>query len=82
MTGGYADLGWARGRFRDDFFQYRVVAHEVDTSRMERLERESFGGHRWWTVDELAATDEEVYPLGLYPLIAELLAGRIPRAIA
>lgn len=78
-TSGYADLGWASGIFRDDFFHHRVSTHEVDTSRMERLERENFGGHRWWTVDELAETDEEVFPSGLHPLLNELLTGRIPR---
>lgn len=78
-TSGYADLGWARGRFRDDFFHHRVAGHTVDTSGMERLERQTIDGHRWWSVDELAATDEEVFPLGLRPLVVELLAGRVPR---
>lgn len=77
-TSGHADLGWARGRFRDDFFQHRVTNHLVDISRMERLERTSYRGHRWWGVDELAATDEEVFPLGLSSLVADLLAGRVP----
>ena len=76
---GYADLGWASGLFRDDFFHHRVDGHQVDTSRMERLERESFGGHRWWTLNELADTEEDVFPFGLHPLVTELLAGRIPR---
>lgn len=78
-TGGYADLGWARGYFRDDFFQLRVTGHVVDTSGMEPLERGVFAGYRWWSVDELAATEEDVYPFGLAPLLAELLAGRLPR---
>src|SRR5256885_1032711 len=34
-TGGYADLGWARGVFRDDFFLCRVDSHEVDTAGLE-----------------------------------------------
>ncbi|MDX6429937.1 MAG: hypothetical protein QOE54_2303 [Streptosporangiaceae bacterium] len=78
-TQGYADLGWAAGLFRDDFFLHRTAGHEVDTSGLEKFESEQITGHRWWTVDELAATAEEIYPLGLAPLLRDLLAHRIPR---
>ncbi|MEW2353844.1 NUDIX domain-containing protein [Spirillospora sp. NPDC029432] len=77
-TSGYADLGWARGRFRDDFFLYRTRAHEVDTGGQEAFEREHMLGHRWWTVDELAATGDPVFPLELAPLLADLLKGDVP----
>ncbi|HZD99289.1 MAG TPA: NUDIX domain-containing protein [Micromonosporaceae bacterium] len=77
-TGGYADLGWAAGEFRDDFFYLRVHRHDVDTSRMEDLEMSVHAGERWWSVDELAATDEIVYPYDLVPLLTELLSGRRP----
>jgi 8-oxo-dGTP pyrophosphatase MutT (NUDIX family) len=76
---GYADLGWLSGHFRDDFFYCRVDGHDVDTSGMEALERSNYAGHRWWTLDELASTTEIVYPLELATLLADLLAGRIPR---
>jgi hypothetical protein len=29
-TTGRADLGWASGLFRDDFFLHRVTSHQVD----------------------------------------------------
>jgi 8-oxo-dGTP pyrophosphatase MutT (NUDIX family) len=77
-TGGYADLGWATGMFRDDFYFHRVDSHDVDTSRQEDYETKHMLGHRWWTVEELASTTEPVYPLGLVPLLTDLLAGRIP----
>jgi 8-oxo-dGTP pyrophosphatase MutT (NUDIX family) len=77
-TSGYADLGWAATTFRDDFFFHRVTAHDVDTSGLQALERSTTTGHRWWTVPELAATTELVYPLGLVPLLTDLLAGRRP----
>jgi 8-oxo-dGTP pyrophosphatase MutT (NUDIX family) len=80
MTSGYADLGWAEGVFRDDFFHHRVTAHEVDISGHEAHERKHYAGHRWWTLDELAATREAVYPFGLAELGVELVAGRIPPA--
>ncbi|GLZ05208.1 hypothetical protein Acsp03_26740 [Actinomadura sp. NBRC 104412] len=78
VTSGYADLGWIRGTLRDDFFLYRTHAHEVDTAGQEDFERSQLTGHRWWTVDELATTQDLVYPLGLVPLLRELLAGRVP----
>jgi 8-oxo-dGTP pyrophosphatase MutT (NUDIX family) len=78
-TAGYADLGWTVGTFRDDFFYHRVVAHEVDTSRMEARERRAHAGHRWWTVDELASTTDPVYPFELAPLMTDLLANSRPQ---
>ncbi|MGW1023659.1 NUDIX hydrolase [Streptomyces sp. NPDC002577] len=80
VTSGYADLGWAEGIFRDDFFHLRVKDHQVDASGQEALERKHHAGHRWWTLDELAATSETVYPFGLAELAVELAAGRIPPA--
>ncbi|WP_214404928.1 NUDIX hydrolase [Pseudonocardia lacus] len=78
FSGGYVELDWAEGVCRDDFFAHRVEAHEVDTAGMEDLERSVVDGHRWWSVDELAATDETVYPLGLAGLLADLVDGRVP----
>jgi 8-oxo-dGTP pyrophosphatase MutT (NUDIX family) len=75
-TSGYAELDWAAGDFRDDFFYLRVDAHEVDTSRMEELELSVHAGERWWTVDELVTTEEIIYPYGLVPLLIDLSEGR------
>jgi 8-oxo-dGTP pyrophosphatase MutT (NUDIX family) len=76
-TSGYAKFRWAEGMFRDDFFFHRVTTHEVDTSGLQPHELKQVIGHRWWTVDELDATTEVVYPFGLVPLLRELLAGRV-----
>jgi len=78
VSSGYAELGWAKGIFRDDYFLYRVASHDVDISGLEPYERSELAGHRWWTVDELASTTDTVYPYGLVPLLTDLLAGRIP----
>jgi 8-oxo-dGTP pyrophosphatase MutT (NUDIX family) len=78
-TTGYADLGWARGVFRDDFFLHRVDGHEVDVSRMEARERSSHAGHRWWALAEVASTTESIYPFGLAGLLTDLLAGQLPQ---
>jgi 8-oxo-dGTP pyrophosphatase MutT (NUDIX family) len=82
-SGGWADLGWASGQFRDDFFFHRVDSHEVDFSQQEEFEREAVLGFRWWPLPELAAQDapgapHAVRPYGLVPLLTGLLAGRRP----
>jgi 8-oxo-dGTP pyrophosphatase MutT (NUDIX family) len=76
-TEGTADLGWASGLFRDDFFYYRVASHEVSVADLMDYERLLYGGHRWWTQSELASTDEIVYPFGLASLMADLVAGKV-----
>ncbi|MER7332347.1 MULTISPECIES: NUDIX domain-containing protein [unclassified Micromonospora] len=76
---GYADLGWASGVFRDDFFYHRIDTHDVDITRMETLERTHHAGHRWWPLDELATTTDTVYPFGLAQLLADILTGHIPQ---
>lgn len=75
---GYADLGWATGTFRDDYFFHRVESHDVDTSGQEAWESQQMTGSRWWTLEELRATQEWVVPLRLADLIADLTAGRLP----
>ncbi|WP_131738464.1 NUDIX hydrolase [Actinomadura roseirufa] len=77
-TSGHADLGWARGLFRDDFFLYRTPRHDVDTTGFTPLEQRQITAFRWWSLDELKrATDTEpVYPLKLAELLTALLAGR------
>jgi 8-oxo-dGTP pyrophosphatase MutT (NUDIX family) len=78
-TTGYAELGWASGVFRDDFFYHRVDRHDVDISRMEARERSSHAGHRWWTLEEVTSTAETVFPFGLAALLTDLLAGHVPQ---
>jgi 8-oxo-dGTP pyrophosphatase MutT (NUDIX family) len=77
-TSGHADLGWASGLFRDDFFLYRVTSHQVDPSGLNEFEREHYRGHRWWTHAELAASRETIYPANLAALVADLIAGHVP----
>jgi 8-oxo-dGTP pyrophosphatase MutT (NUDIX family) len=91
LTVTQADLGrvvaWGAGRvaawpdtgvFRDDYFHVRVSGHDVDTSAMEEFEAGFHRGHRWWTVDDLAASTERVIPFGLAALVTDLVAGRAP----
>lgn len=78
QTSGYAELGWANGWFRDDYFLHRVGTHRVDLSGLEPHERAVVVEARWWSAAELADTTEVVFPLELAPLVADLAAGRIP----
>ncbi|MFD0621986.1 NUDIX hydrolase [Streptomyces sanglieri] len=75
-TSGYADVGWAEGIFRDVFFQHRVTSYQVDVTGQEEHERKYHAGYRWWSIADLAATNETVYPFGLAKLMAELVAGQ------
>ena len=77
-TTGQADLGWANGLFRDDFFLHRAVAPQVDIAGLNDFERTHYGGHRWWTQAELAGSSETIYPANLAALVADLIAGRVP----
>jgi hypothetical protein len=44
------------------------------------VERRLVDAIRWWTVDEIAAASEPVYPAGLAGLLPDLIAGRLPDA--
>lgn len=78
VTSGHADLGWAKGLFRDDFFLLRTAAYDIDTTGFTPIEREHVGAHRWWPLDELARAEEPVYPLTLAHLLTGLLSGTVP----
>lgn len=78
FTIGYADLGWANGLFRDDFYFHRMSRPEVTTGGLEEFERRHLVGHRWWWLAELASTEQSIVPLRAAPLVADLLAGHRP----
>ena len=54
------------------FFLHRVESHEVDTSGFGEIEVASIEEHRWWSVDELAATSDTVYPVALVDVLTRL----------
>ncbi len=80
---GYANLGWAKGVFRDDFFFWRTPTRDLDDSLQEDWERTQITGHHWWSIEELIATQERVLPLGLAELLKSLRDGahRAPRQL-
>ncbi len=54
---------------RQVFFLVQVEPLEVDTTRWTELERRAQKGTRWWTLEELAATRETVYPDDVVALV-------------
>ena len=63
----------------DAYFFLRVSEWAVSSADLSPLEREQVTGHRWWTADELVSTEEIVFPRGLAPLLARLIAGDPPQ---
>lgn len=57
----------------------------IDTSGHTYLERQTLTGHRWWTAEALAATDELIYPGALLTRLPEVIAalntGRPPAEV-
>ena len=60
---------------REQFFVARVPAFEPTTEGWTELERRALAGLRWWTLEELRATAETLYP----PRLADLLAAQLAR---
>jgi 8-oxo-dGTP pyrophosphatase MutT (NUDIX family) len=54
------------------FFLLRVDSHEVDTSGFGEIEVASIEEHRWWSLDELRATSDTLYPLDLVDVLTRL----------
>ena len=60
-------------RQKQDFFLFRVEKWDVDTAGFDDEEQRSITGHRWWSTDELTASTEQIYPIGLADLLRRVL---------
>jgi 8-oxo-dGTP pyrophosphatase MutT (NUDIX family) len=60
------------------FFFLRVPQAALDTDGQEEFERSLITGHRWWTLDELRETTDDVYPPRLADLLARLIHDGMP----
>ena len=68
----------------ESFFVVETDRFELDPSGWTDLEARSTTGWRWWTLDELAGSEERVYPANLAALLADWQAqgpGESPRRI-
>ena len=61
-------------RQRQEFFLLRVSSWEVPVAELRPDEEHAIHEHRWWSLDELAATAERVYPADLPALLRDVLA--------
>lgn len=62
------------------FYLVRTGDTAVDRSAQDEVEQASIVGARWWTLDELRATSDQLYPLPLVPHLARLLCKGPPPA--
>ena len=67
-------------RRRSSWSGWSVPAGGLDTSGWNDIERRALHELRWWTVAELAATDEVVYPEGLLDVLRDNGIGLISHA--
>jgi 8-oxo-dGTP pyrophosphatase MutT (NUDIX family) len=58
--------------FKDTFILARCAGGEVSREGWQALEREFVDDIRWWTLDELEATSESVWPPDLAPRLRAL----------
>lgn len=58
------------------YFRIDVGALAISHDRWTELERTVMKEHRWWTGEELRATREEVFPVGLADLLDRTAPGR------
>jgi 8-oxo-dGTP pyrophosphatase MutT (NUDIX family) len=63
---------------RETYFVLRDVVHEVDVSGQTDIEAYEDQPHRWWSGEEIAASDEAFVPAELAGLLPQLVGGPSP----
>lgn len=63
---------------RERFFVVRVDEMSVQQDNWSEEEREVMTDHRWWTLDEIAASKEVFVPRALASLLPPILSGEYP----
>ncbi|HEX7943434.1 MAG TPA: hypothetical protein VF495_02145 [Phenylobacterium sp.] len=64
--------------FDERYIVARCEGAEPNRDGWDALERDQIDDIRWWTLSELVATDEAVFPGGLAGLLPDILAGAFP----
>ncbi len=57
---------------REEFFCVRCERFTVDDAGWSDVERRTMIDHRWWTYEELVATDETVFPEQIAEIVRSL----------
>ena len=65
-------------RQHESFFAIHVPRFEPSASRWDEIEQRSLLEYRWWTPDELTATDDAYFPAELADVARAALTGPIP----
>lgn len=65
-------------RLVESYFIVRVDHEHLSDHGWTDLERRVVKTMRWWSIDEIAASDEPIYPGGLAGHLGRLLAGDVP----
>ncbi|MFF7451795.1 MULTISPECIES: hypothetical protein [unclassified Streptomyces] len=69
-------VGGREVRQVEKYFLTRISAADVDPAGA--TQPDNIREHRWWTLAELRATTETVYPLGLADLVTNVLKNGAP----
>ncbi len=67
------DFEASRYRQTEHFYCVRAPRFVPDDARWSDVERRSVVEHRWWTTDEIAETDQTIYPENLAQILRDLL---------
>ena len=63
---------------KESYFVARCRGGEPSRAAWEPHELALMDDMRWWSADEIAATDEMIYPERLRELLPDIVAGRLP----
>jgi 8-oxo-dGTP pyrophosphatase MutT (NUDIX family) len=77
----YFEFEGRRFRQSESFFAVNVEAFTPQHHGWNEVEQRALLDHRWWSVDELRATDEAVYPSKLAELVQAVLDGTLSAPI-
>ena len=62
--------------FKEHYIIARTTGGDPSRGGWDDLEQRYVDGQRWWTLGEIRASDETIYPEGLGELLEDVLAGR------
>jgi 8-oxo-dGTP pyrophosphatase MutT (NUDIX family) len=65
---------------RESFYICRVPHFELDAMNWTDQERVELAEHRWWSVEEIEASEELIVPSRLPELLRPILRGELPDA--
>jgi 8-oxo-dGTP pyrophosphatase MutT (NUDIX family) len=74
------DVGDPPRLFQETFVVARCAGGDLTRDGWTELERRFMDDARWWTLTEIAASPEIIYPVGLAALLPDIIAGRWPAA--